>query len=50
MEDNSVFKIPSYARQEADTFAVPKENELFLELSTISEEIMLCRQQALKNY
>ena len=38
-EEFSVFKIPNFIREEAATFAVVDEFELYQELTAISEEI-----------
>lgn len=41
---NSIFKIPSYAREEAYNFSATRESfEIYQELNEIAEEIERCR-------
>ena len=49
-KDNSTYHIPSYARPETYVFAVPETNDIYQELTAISEEILKCRSQILQKY
>lgn len=49
-QDRSTYQIPSYARPEAYAFVEPKTNDIYRELSDISEEILKCREEILQGY
>lgn len=49
LEDNTIFSIPSFHKEEAYAFISPETGNLYAELTAISEEIMKCRSQKLQN-
>ncbi|MBQ6147750.1 hypothetical protein IJH66_02505 [Candidatus Saccharibacteria bacterium] len=45
-EPSSLFRIPSFKREEAYNFADPEDFEVYSELNKIAEEIEQCRLNA----